>query len=124
MVLSRWTEGRTPVGLGRWRHFGVRVSDVRPVVFVGHHSIFRESKYLNMHLDLTDVIITTSSTSIESENCHWNLPVGFEELIVDGCMVGAGKVLPRVCLRRCGLSRCVAPHNAHYLVIRLWSCLN
>ena len=79
---------------------------------------------LNMHLDLTDVIITTSSTSIESENCHWNLPVGLEELIVDGCMVGAGKVLPRVCLRRCGLSRSVAPHNAHYLVIRLWSCLN
>ena len=79
---------------------------------------------LNMHLDLTDVIITTSSTSIESENCHWNLPVGLEELIVDGCMVGARKVLPRVCLRRCGLSRCVAPHNAHYLVIRLWSCLN
>ena len=40
MVLSRWTEGRTPVGLGRWRHFGVRVRDVRPVVYVGHHSIF------------------------------------------------------------------------------------
>ena len=79
---------------------------------------------LRMHLDLTDAIMTTSSTFIESENYHWNLPVRLEELILDGCMVGAGKVLPRVCLRRCGLSRCVAPHNAHYLVIRLWSCLN
>ena len=71
------------------------------------------------HLDLTDAIImTTLSTSIESENCHWNLPVGLEELILDGAW-SEREVLPRVCFRRCGFSRCVAPHYAHYLVICL-----
>ena len=38
---------------------------------------------LRMHLDLTDAIMTTSSTFIESENYHWNLPVRLEELILD-----------------------------------------
>ena len=33
-------EGWTAVGLGGWRRFGVSVRYVRPVVFVGHHSIF------------------------------------------------------------------------------------